>query len=38
MQGVLMLINQAANITPGFINDYNAKNPVVPAGVPIKRQ
>jgi len=36
MGGVLMVINNSADITPGFINDYNTRNPVVPAGVPIK--
>ena len=34
--GAAMIINQAMDITSAFINEYNAKNPGVPAGLPVK--
>lgn len=35
--GAVMILNQSIDITAAFINDYNTKNPVVPAGVPAKQ-
>ena len=32
----MMVVNPAADITPAFITDFNAKNTGVPAGVPVK--
>lgn len=36
--GAVMFINQGLDITSAFITEYNTKNPVVPAGVPVKQQ
>ena len=34
--GTVMLINESVDITSAFIGEYNSKNAVVPAGVPVK--
>jgi outer membrane protein len=36
LAGAILPLNRAMDITAAFINDYNAKNPTVPAGVPAK--